>query len=401
MLRENFTSSVREQIAASAGHQCSFPTCNQRTVGPGPSSQFVSKSGYAAHIYAASAGGPRGQGGLTASELRGAGNGIWLCGKHAKLIDNNKGVAYPPETLLSYKALHEARVLLEHEGLYPPIGWLHELTVVQGPLFSTPQTLQLAKLNLIYGMNGTGKTAITEWINGFFDCQDLERWVPARKQPLNLRFSLLNPKVQNLRLTIDGTRVQYFIDGKSVAFIPIKFAVFKPQRPNLSIKDDLEMLSQALGIPNVVVEPLLEEVNSFPYATVSNLRLKREEGDEGEHRSLIADLHGTGSGLSLRALSGGELERVVMELITAAARLSGKYSPTLLILDGFPSIIFKTFFEFYSHHLLDPLNQFQTLMCIPIQNLDLDKIQWNGWQVIRTQGTAPHITLNQDPRKSS
>ena len=144
MPRANFTAKVREKIAAGAGHQCSFPACNRRTVGPGPTSDYVSNSGYAAHIYAASRGGPRGQGGLSAAELKAPGNGIWLCGRHAKLVDNNRGTSYPPETLLSYKALHEARVLLEHEGLYPPIGWLHELTIVQGPLFSTPQSFQLA-----------------------------------------------------------------------------------------------------------------------------------------------------------------------------------------------------------------------------------------------------------------
>ena len=122
MPRTNFTPKVRERIESAAGHQCSFPACNRRTSGPGPSSEYLSNSGYAAHIYAASSGGPRGQGGLSDVELSDAANGIWLCGRHAKLVDNNKGSAYPPEALHSYKALHEARILLEHEGLYPPIG---------------------------------------------------------------------------------------------------------------------------------------------------------------------------------------------------------------------------------------------------------------------------------------
>lgn len=401
MPRANFTAKVRGLIESAAGHQCSFPACNRRTIGPGPSSEYLSNSGYAAHIYAASGGGPRGQGGLSQAELKGAGNGIWLCGSHAKLIDNNRGMAYPPEMLVSYKALHEARVLLEHEGLYPPIGWLHELTIVQGPLFSTPQTVKLAKLNLIYGMNCTGKTAIAEWITGFFDCASLERWMPIRQQPLSLRLSLLNPKLQHLGLTIDGHKLQYSVDGKKVAFIPIGFRVLKPDRLDFSIQDDREMLAQALGLPAVTVESLVDEVNAFPYAKVSNLRFECDTDDDGsetDRNVLRADVQGTVPGLTLRGLSGREGERIVLELATAAARLSGKYCPTLLVLDGSISIVFEGFFDFYSHHLLDPLNQFQTLMCIAERDLDLDNVKWNGWQVIRTKGQVPNVTLSQDVR---
>lgn len=401
MPRANFTAKVRDHIESAAGHQCSFPTCNRRTSGPGPSSEYLSSSGYAAHIYAASSGGPRGQGVLSDAELRGAGNGIWLCGRHAKLVDNHKGSAYPPETLHSYKALHEARVLLEHEGLYPPIGWLHELTIVQGPLFSTPQRIQLSKLNLIYGMNCTGKTAITEWITGFFDPKSLERWTPISVQPLTLRLSLLNPKLQHLGITLNGTKLQYSVDGKPVAFIPIGFNIFKPDRLDFSISDDKKMLAHALSLPIVTIESLIDEVNAFPHAKASNLRFEQDTDDDGngvDQFILRSDVHGAVPGLTLRGLSGREGERIVLELATAAARLSGKYCPTLLVLDGSISIVFESFFDFYSQHLLDPLNQFQTLMCIAEQDLDLDNVKWNGWQVIRTNGKVPSVTLTQDVR---
>jgi hypothetical protein len=404
MPRENFSQRIRDKIAEAAGHQCSFPGCNRRTVGPGPTSEFVSRSGFAAHIYAASSGGPRGQGGLSASELKAAGNGIWLCGRHAKLVDNNRGTSYPAETLLSYKALHEARVLLEHEGLYPPIGWLHELSIVQGPLFAAPQVVQLAKLNLIYGMNATGKTAITEWISAFFDCEKLRRWMPANDQPLKLRMTLLNPKLRNLDLTVTASDLAYAIDGAAVAFIPIGFRIFKPNRFDFSIPDDLVMLSHALGVPEPWVQSLIEEVNRFPHAKASNLRFEAVTDDEGNAtavRSLRSDVQGTAPGLTLRGLSGRESEGILLELVTAAARLSGRYCPTLLILDESISIIFDGFFEFYSHHLLDPLNQFQTLMCIAERNLDLDRVTWNGWQVIRTHGKPPNVTLSQDIRLGS
>lgn len=401
MSRENFTPKIRDKIAASAGYQCSFPGCNRRTVGPGPGVDYISNSGYAAHIYAASKGGPRGQGGLEPAELRAPENGLWLCGAHAKLVDNNRGVSYPPETLLSYKALHEARVLLEHEGLYPPVGWLHEIRILRSPLFSSDQKFQLAKLNLIYGSNCTGKTAITEWIRGFFDCHDLDRWSPANDVPLELHLSLLNPKLQNVQLTVDGKKVRYSIDGQRVAFIPIGFNIFKPKRFDYSIEDDAEMLGESLGAPINTIDSLIEEVNSFPHAKAKNLRFIHDSDDEGnllDQRALQADVQGTHPGLTLRRLSGGEAECVLIELVTAAARLSGKYCPTLLILDEAVSQVSDGFFEFYSRHLLDPLNQFQTLMCIPTRQLNLDTVRWNGWQVIRTSGQQPNIRISQDMR---
>lgn len=151
MARHEFSAAGRRQIAERAGYHCSFPGCNRHTMGLGADGRYVSKSGYAAHVYSAASNGPRGQGGLTSGELRSADNGIWLCGVHAKLVDNNKGSAYPPEVLHSYKALHEARIALEHEGLFPPIGWLHEFTIGRNPLFVPDQRFQFAKLNLFYG----------------------------------------------------------------------------------------------------------------------------------------------------------------------------------------------------------------------------------------------------------
>lgn len=382
-------------------------------MGPGPAEEYVSQSGYAAHIYAASAKGPRGQGGLTPAELRAAGNGIWLCGRHAKQVDNNRGSAYPPEVLLSYKTLHEARVLLEHEGLYPPVGWLHEVSIVQGPIFATPQSFQLAKLNLIYGNNGTGKTAITQWIAGFFDPDSLGRWVPPWNGDLEIRLSMLNPKLQMLSLTVCGSELRYSIDGRPAPFVPVGFRVIKPKGLVFGGQDDFALLSSSLGVSELVMEGLLDEVNRFPHAKVSNLRFEYEDGEEekesenrqtggaAKRRILIADVHGTVPGLPLRSLSGREVERILIELATAAARLSGRYCPTLLILDGCVSILFEGFFEFYSKHFLDPINQFQTLLCIPERTLDMDSVRWNGWQVIRTGGERPHVTISQDLRREA
>jgi len=397
MPRMNFSPSTRRLIADRAGHQCSFPTCNHRTTGPGSEGDEVSGSGVAAHIYAAAASGPRGQGGLTPDELAQPENCIWLCSDHARLVDNHRGTAFPPETLLSYKTLHEARVVREVQGLYSPIGWLHELTISENPLFVSGQKIRFAKLNLVFGNNSAGKTALTEWVAGCFDTSSLARWRGRRSPAVHVRLSFLNPELHDIELKVEAdSKLEYRVNGRDIPFNPMGLRIIRLGSVQFAGDDDLLLLSNALNLPPVVVRNLAHEIHSFPHARVRNLQFKIDSEDG--LTQLYADVDGTVPGLPLRLLSGRETESIFMEFATAAARVSGRYTPTLLILDGCPLILFDGIFDFYSHHLLDPDNQFQTIMCIPSRNLDLDSLRWKGWEVMRTSGRIPQIVVTQELR---
>lgn len=69
--------------------------------------------GVAAHITAASVGGPRFDSALTPEERQSIGNGIWLCQTHAKEIDDDE-VGYPADLLRAWKknAEEDARALI-------------------------------------------------------------------------------------------------------------------------------------------------------------------------------------------------------------------------------------------------------------------------------------------------
>ena len=95
--RSNFSKAVTRIIFERAGSHCSLPTCGQIAMGPSGQTQHSANIGVAAHIFSASPKGPRGQGGLSDKELALPENGIWLCANHARLIDVNKGNAYPAE----------------------------------------------------------------------------------------------------------------------------------------------------------------------------------------------------------------------------------------------------------------------------------------------------------------
>lgn len=88
-LRDDFPTSVRETLAKRVGYLCSNPNCGQMTSGPQEDPTRTINLGVAAHITAASPGGPRYDVSLPRDQRLSVDNGIWLCQTCAKLIDND------------------------------------------------------------------------------------------------------------------------------------------------------------------------------------------------------------------------------------------------------------------------------------------------------------------------
>lgn len=103
--RVNFLKKTRIILAGNAGHMCSFYDCPNVTIGPeikGDGSVGAKGIAIAAHIYAASPGGPRPPVGLSDEEIRAESNGIWLCPGDATKVDTFQ-FQYPAELLLEMK----------------------------------------------------------------------------------------------------------------------------------------------------------------------------------------------------------------------------------------------------------------------------------------------------------
>jgi hypothetical protein len=88
-VRDNFTSATKEKLAKRAGYLCSNPYCRRLTIGAAQGHDGVLKVGVAAHITAASPGGPRYDPSLTREQRRDASNGIWMCQTHGDLVDGD------------------------------------------------------------------------------------------------------------------------------------------------------------------------------------------------------------------------------------------------------------------------------------------------------------------------
>jgi hypothetical protein len=106
-MADEFSDAVKRALAGRVGHTCSNPNCRALTSGPQDDPAKTVNVGVAAHITAASPGGPRYDPDLLPEERSATSNGIWLCQTCAKLIDNDV-IQFPVEVLTKWKAAAEA-----------------------------------------------------------------------------------------------------------------------------------------------------------------------------------------------------------------------------------------------------------------------------------------------------
>lgn len=112
MARDNFTKAVIEKLRTRVAHRCSNPKCRVPTIGPATDSDKATSIGIAAHITAASSGGPRYDATLTEKTRKSMANGIWLCSNCSIAIDKDVN-HYSVELLNKWK--EEAETLARQE----------------------------------------------------------------------------------------------------------------------------------------------------------------------------------------------------------------------------------------------------------------------------------------------
>lgn len=110
MARDDFVGAIKEVLAKRVAYRCSNPSCRSVTSGPHSDASRAINLGVAAHIAAASSGGPRFDDRQTPEERRSIENAVWLCQRCAKLVDSDV-VTFPVGTLKSWKVTAEAEIL--------------------------------------------------------------------------------------------------------------------------------------------------------------------------------------------------------------------------------------------------------------------------------------------------
>lgn len=112
MARDNFSKSVVDQLKQRVAFRCSNPECRAPTAAPSQDSDKAHLIGVAAHIHAASPGGPRYLTKMTQSERKAFDNGIWLCSNCSIKIDRDEK-RYTADLLRGWKRQAEDAALRE------------------------------------------------------------------------------------------------------------------------------------------------------------------------------------------------------------------------------------------------------------------------------------------------
>lgn len=113
MARDNFTEATKINLYSRVRGYCSNPNCRKPTIGAHSTDESKTlKIGKAAHITAASEGGPRYNPSLEIWERKDIKNGIWLCNDCAQKIDD-EWEDYPVEILSQWKDSTETFVRKE------------------------------------------------------------------------------------------------------------------------------------------------------------------------------------------------------------------------------------------------------------------------------------------------
>ncbi|WP_207761607.1 lysogenic conversion protein [Caviibacterium pharyngocola] len=117
MARDNFSRKDIITLRTRVGDKCSNPNCRKATTGPAHDKNKAIILGDAAHICAASPGGPRYNPKMSHEERRSIENGIWLCKSCARKIDVDYK-SYSAEVLHEWKINAEKKA---HEELDQPV----------------------------------------------------------------------------------------------------------------------------------------------------------------------------------------------------------------------------------------------------------------------------------------
>jgi hypothetical protein len=109
MPRDNFSQPIKTELSLRAAHFCSNPRCLRLTAGPRSGVLRGLATGHAAHICAASPGGPRYDPDQSEAERRSAANGLWLCRECGDMVDKDDG-GFSVDELCAWKRDHETMI---------------------------------------------------------------------------------------------------------------------------------------------------------------------------------------------------------------------------------------------------------------------------------------------------
>ncbi len=400
----DFSEATKEVISRRSGYRCAFLGCDQTVVGPGKSSEDTEYHGVVGHIFSSAPNGPRGTGGLSSDERKSPSNGILACSNHSKIFDNTKGKDYPASLLQSWKAIHESKIAKELKGL--PVtsraGWVKGITFLATPLFKAGQKITFGKVTLLFGGNGTGKTAICEWLSAASgQIKYMERW--SLRKATNILFDIeyLSPETSVAKVEFKDSSYVCSVNGTSLESLRHAFRVvyLRNDRYGNGVPSaDIDYLAHQWGIHPFQVPNILSKMGPEKYGFVRSAEIREELIDEDDvassktkHR-VYATVGENEFDLAFGTLSGREQGQVILIGAMIIAEELSQVTPTVLIVE-LPGTYFPDgLLAEYAERLAGPEFQFQTVLISPNEH----RVNWTGWSIARFKGRPPEVEIHQN-----
>lgn len=325
--RADFSAATRRIIAERAGYQCSVLNCGRLTVGPGSGRNQVMNVGTAAHIYAASPGGPRGTGGLSAAERSEPENGIWCCYSHGKAIDSDNGGVFSAVQLKAWKRLHEARKNAELTGApQDRFGLVESISVNSAAASLAGRKFELGMRNFITGPNASGKTILTKLIASVAYPDHVAKLSRTRDVDIEVRW--FDPHTHDVATTGRSGNVTHVLDGRAVPYVarPYK-TILLDGRPPFNCLGSITNLSQMFDLSASAMRGTL---NMLPASSA----VVRGVDILDTNINWVIELNGCIIRSTAQAMSSSTQMLILSELIGIHARHHALVEPTFLIVDG-------------------------------------------------------------------
>lgn len=392
-MRVEFTKKTKDILAGRAGYQCSHPQCSTITIGPGEKENEISSIGEASHIYSAAKNGPRGQDGLTEEDLKSPENGIWLCKVHARLIDTNNGEGFTASQLIGWKKLHEEFIKHHHGRISNKLYWISKLSIVDSPLFQESISIDLSKITIIESdTNGSGKTAICEWLSSVSSINRLERWVDCEK--LNIKIHLHTPEPHSIEVSINSGKISYRVDNHDITSSPFPFACYffdsnylekKYNKTSDFFAELISISPELLGnIFDYICKNKKGILQAIRFATKEELEQKDERESESEsEQNIYCMIQSNDFYLPFENLSSSEKNGVLLDVIIASLNERSKYTPILLFIEMNETSLSKESFKPYIERLNSNETSFQTIVTTHSNTLNECSIGFPHYELIK------------------
>ena len=359
--RDDFSNPTKRTLAERASLRCSNPNCGHVT--SGPSDDYASVStllGKAAHITAASRGGPRYDASLTPEQRSSPENGIWLCAECADRVDKKENEKkYPVELLRHWKVFHESVAgtdfaSKENRKKYP----VSRLVIENFAGVNGRVDIRFSAFTLFVGTSKLSRN-IGDLLWLFSDRESFSATrqprttstIDMKTLPVNeelafrVTVTLPEPRIFSrtgkLKVALsDGSEFVIRASNSNVEFFQgdAKLPVFAPVVKVVRIakrlykktfqdqKSQLAGVSSYFGLSSNELAAIFEGVptDQFLYGYEYDLK---ENGD------IYVRLPGRPTFISLAAISDGELNRFVLDMAVKIATYSSKIRPTVLAID--------------------------------------------------------------------